>query len=77
MSKRTKLIEIIAKDLGYKNKIEWDEIISNPYIPNWLVDEWKQNDILKEGQKGFVELVKNATQNLPKNNVNENGNERE
>ena len=77
LSKRTKLIEIIAKDLGYKNKIEWDEIISNPYIPNWLVDEWKQNDILKEGQKGFVELVKNATQNLPKNNVNENGNERE
>lgn len=67
LSKRTKLIEAIAKDLGYNDKIAWDEIISNPYIPSWLVDEWKQNDLLKEGQKGFVELVKNATQNTIKN----------
>lgn len=73
LSKRTKLIETIAQDLGYDDKIAWNEIITNPYIPNWLVDEWKQNDILKEGQKGFVELVKNAAQNLPQNNVNGNG----
>lgn len=68
LSKRTKLIETIAKDLGYDDKIAWDEIIANPYVPVWLVDEWKQNDLLKEGQKGFVELVKNATQNTVKNN---------
>lgn len=69
LSKRTKLIETIARDLGYDDKIAWDEIIANPYIPNWLVEEWKQNDLLREGQKGFVELVKNATQNNIKNNV--------
>lgn len=68
LSKRTKLIETIAKDLGYDDKIAWDEIISNPYIPNWLVEEWKQYDLVREGQKGFVELVKNATQNTIKNN---------
>ena len=73
LSKRAKLIISVANDLGYNGKIEWDEIIEHPYVPNWLVDEWKQNDILKEGQKGFVELVKNAAQNLPQNNVNENG----
>lgn len=67
LSKRTKLIEAIAKDLGYNDKIAWDEIISNPYIPNWLVEEWKQYDLVREGQKGFVELVKNATQNTTKN----------
>ncbi|MCI5544734.1 MAG: hypothetical protein MR368_04595 [Azospirillum sp.] len=68
LSKRTKLIETIAKDLGYDDKIAWDEIIANPYVPNWLVEEWKQNDLLREGQKNFVELVKNANQNTTKNN---------
>lgn len=74
LSKRTKLIETIAKDLGYDDKIAWNEIIANSYIPNWLVDEWKQNDILKEGQKGFVELVKNAAQNIPQNSEHKGGN---
>ncbi len=44
----------------------WDEIIANPYVPNWLVEEWKQNDLLREGQKNFAELVKNANQNTTK-----------
>ncbi len=75
ISKRTKLIVSVAEDLGYSGKIEWNEIIENPYIPNWLVDDWKQTDIVREGQREFVDWVKNATQNLKntENNASKEG----
>lgn len=62
--KHTKLIESVAQDLGYKDKIEWDEIISNVYIPRWLGDRWAQNNILKESQNNFAKVMETAAKSL-------------
>ena len=66
--KHTKLIEAVAQDLGYKNKLEWSEIISNVYIPRWLIETWEQNNVVKEGQKNFAKVMETAAKSL----LNEN-----
>lgn len=63
--RHTKLIEAVARDLGYKNKIEWNEIIENVYIPHWLVETWAQNNVLKDSQKNFAKVMETAVKNLP------------
>lgn len=72
-SKQTKLIEEVAKDLGYKN-IEWNKIISNYYLPRWLSVELEQSNKMREGQNSIIELVKNAAQNIPQNSEHKGGN---
>lgn len=67
--KHTKLIEAVAENLGYKNKLEWSEIISNVYIPRWLVDMWEQNNVLKEGQKNFAKVMETAAKSLSNENT--------
>ena len=44
-----KLIEEVARDLGYKN-LEWDEIIANSYMPQWLCEDLNNEKTYKEGQ---------------------------
>ena len=36
-----KLLETIAKSLGYKNKVTW-ETIQNPYIPKGMIEQWRE-----------------------------------
>lgn len=62
--KHTKLIEAVAEDLGYKNKLEWSEIIANIYIPYWLEEVWKQNNVVKEGQNNFAKVIETVAKNL-------------
>lgn len=63
-----KLIEEVAKDLGYKDKITWDEIIGNEYVPEWLAQLWEQERLNKEGQEVFVGMAKTISANLSKAN---------
>lgn len=53
---RYKLLETMAKDLGYKDKITW-ETIQYPYIPKWLLDEMEKQEVYKKGQVDFAKLV--------------------
>lgn len=36
-----KLLEAMAANLGYRKEITW-ETIQNPYVPEWLVDQWQE-----------------------------------
>jgi len=63
-AKKTKLIEEIAKDLGYKG-ITWDKIIESAYTPKWLIDDAEGNEKFKEGQLEFIEVMKAWKQTLP------------
>lgn len=51
-----KLLEMMANDLGYKNKITWD-IIQNPYYPEGLDQQLSMNNQIMNGQ---VEWAKAA-----------------
>ena len=63
-----KLIETIAKSLGYKNKISW-ETIQNPYIPKGLVDSINQQQMFQAGQLKVIQMLSNS---FP-NNINNSG----
>lgn len=36
-----KLLETMAKSLGYKDKVTW-ETIQNPYVPNGMIRQWQE-----------------------------------
>ena len=44
-----KLLELMANDLGYKDKITWD-IIQNPYYPEGLAKQIEINSQILDGQ---------------------------
>lgn len=56
-----KLLELMAIDLGYKDKITWDDI-QNPYYPQGLDHQIEANTAILTGQ---VEWAKAATTLLP------------
>lgn len=51
-----KLLELMANDLGYKDKITWD-VIQNPYYPEGLDQQLAMNNQIMTGQ---VEWAKAA-----------------
>lgn len=51
-----KLLELMANELGYKDKITWD-VIQNPYYPEGLDQQLTMNNQIMNGQ---VELAKAA-----------------
>lgn len=51
-----KLLELMANELGYKDKITWD-VIQNPYYPEGLDQHLTMNNQIMNGQ---VELAKAA-----------------
>lgn len=51
-----KLLEAMAKDLGYKNRITWDKI-QNPYIPQGMVDAMQQRQVIQNGQVEFAKVA--------------------
>lgn len=53
---KTKMLEEMAKNLGYKN-INW-EIIQNPYLPQGLINEINSMNLFKQGQLEVVEKIK-------------------
>ncbi len=67
VTKRTdlmyKLLEEMAKNLGYKNKITW-ETIQNPYIPKFMVDSLRNQS---QSQQDYSSLLRNINELIPKN----------
>ena len=48
-----KLLELMANDLGYKDKITWD-IIQNPYYPEGLAKQIEINSQILNGQVAWA-----------------------
>ncbi len=73
---REKLLETMAKSLGYKNVITW-ESIQNPYIPKGMIDLMEQQQAYQNNQSFIMEQMKSIMPEIRKENPNgkdENGN---
>lgn len=57
---KTKMLEEMAKSLGYKN-INW-ELIQNPYLPIGLLNERANENVYKQGQLDVVKIVSQMVQ---------------
>ena len=67
---KTKLIETIIADIGYKDKITWDEI-QQPYCPKWLLDDIDKKSRIINAQANVAEIIKS----MPIVNNNKSNNE--
>lgn len=59
-----KLLELMAKNLGYKKKITWDTI-QNPYYPVGLSQQRELNSQIITGQAKLGEIVEKVLQSMP------------
>ena len=66
-----KLLETIAKSLGYKDKVTW-ETIQNPYIPDGMR---RQQQEQAASQQAYNNILLNMQHMIPKNNKAEENNE--
>lgn len=66
-----KLLETIAKSLGYKDKVTW-ETIQNPYIPDGMLKQWQEQ---AKSQQAYNNLLLNMQHMISKNNKAEKNNE--
>lgn len=51
-----KLLEAMAKSLGYKDQVTWDKI-QNPYIPQGMVDAINQQSVIQAGQEKLAGMI--------------------
>ena len=58
-NKKVKLLEVMAKSLGYSKNINWGQIKS-PYVPRWMSQEQAFNSIMKEAQLKYAENILNG-----------------
>ena len=58
-----KLLELMANDLGYKDKITWD-IIQNPYYPEGLAKQIEINSQILDGQVAWANAAGQFSQLL-------------
>lgn len=56
-----KLLEEIAKSLGYKKTITW-ETIQNPYIPDGMKRQWQEQ---AKSQQAYNKLLNNISSIIP------------
>lgn len=66
-----KLLETMAKSLGYKDKVTW-ETIQNPYIPDGMR---RQQQEQSASQQAYKNILLNMQYMIPKNNKAEENNE--
>lgn len=66
---KTKLIETIVEDLGYKDKITWDNI-QEPYIPKWLVEEIDKKNQIINAQIDVANIVTSMSKANKSNETN-------
>lgn len=57
-----KLLDTMAKSLGYKEKVTW-ETIQNPYIPKGIVDQWQEQ---VASQRAYNILLNAMANTVPK-----------
>lgn len=67
---REKLLEAMAKSLGYKDIITW-ESIQNPYIPKGMTDLMAQQQAYQNNQAIIMEQMKKMLQTNGKEKENE------
>lgn len=67
-----KLLEAIAKSLGYKDKVTW-ETIQNPYIPDGM---FYQLQAQKESQEAYSNILVGVSQMIPQKKMNDENNEK-
>lgn len=67
---REKLLEAMAKSLGYKDIITW-ESIQNPYIPKGMIDLMAQQQAYQNNQTIIMEQMKKTLQVNGKEKENE------
>ena len=60
-----KLLETIAKSLGYKDKVTW-ETIQNPYIPDGMIQQQQEQ---ATSRQAFNEILLNMQHMIPQNNM--------
>lgn len=60
---KTKMLEAMAKTLGYKN-IDW-KVIQNPYLPIGLINEITNENTYKQGQLDVVKILSQIKQQKP------------
>ena len=66
---REKLLETMAKSLGYKDIVTW-ESIQNPYIPKGMTELMEQQQAYQKNQSVIMEQMKNMMQTSRKENEN-------
>ena len=66
-----KLLETMAKSLGYKDKVTW-ETIQNPYVPNGLR---RQQQEQAASQQAYNSILLNMQHMIPQKNKAEENNE--
>lgn len=62
-TERDKLLEVMAKSLGYKDKITW-ETIQNPYIPDGLIDNMNQQQQYMNNQSAVMNMMNEYMQQM-------------
>lgn len=65
-----KLLESMAKVLGYQEQITW-EMIQNPYVPQGMVDAIQQQQNIQAGYEQLADLVGTFHQKMNSNNSGE------
>lgn len=68
-TEREKLLETMAKSLGYKDIITW-ESIQNPYIPKGMVVLMEQQQAYQKNQSELMEQLKKMMQTSRKEQTN-------
>lgn len=66
-----KLLETIAKSLGYKDKVTW-ETIQNLYIPDGMIQQQQEQATFRQAHN---EILLNMQHMIPQNNKVDENNE--
>ena len=61
-----KLLETMAKTLGYKNKVTW-ETIQNPYIPDGMIRLWQEQAKSQQTYNTLLNTMANIVPNKHEN----------
>lgn len=61
-----KLLETMAKSLGYKDKVTW-ETIQNPYVPDGMIRQWQEQ---AKSQQAYNTLLNTMANIVPKEHEN-------
>lgn len=61
-----KLLETMAKSLGYKDKVTW-ETIQNPYVPDGMIKQWQEQ---AKSQQAYNTLLNTMVNIVPKEHEN-------
>ncbi len=68
---KTKMLEAMAETLKYKN-VNW-ELIQNPYLPDGLINEIKNQSDYKKGQLDLLKIIIKMSEEKSNSNIKNDG----